>query len=227
MSARLRRIGLVTVTLLRQNRLLLILLLLWPAAMLGVLFAVEQSTLAAEDVAAVLSQELYAGLVLVGLGASVALGNEEKARRVTQVLGRAVSRGEYLAALWASAFLPFVAYCTVWLAGWVVCAALVRPALPLAAIGAEMVAGFLLSTIALLLSVVLPQVGASIGTGIALAAGVYAGSISSSGVAGVFAALTGRLATLTATGLGESITAGVMAAAAAVWLVQRRDLRLS
>ena len=174
MMAALRRVTLVTRMLLRQNRLLLLMLLLWPCLLSVLLFALEHNAPAPDDVRAMLQQELFYGLVLAGVGASVALGAEEKAGRVSGVLGRAVSRSEYLLSLTVSAYLPLVAYGCVWLAN----ASLLLHwshaggGSLLGICFGTMVAGLLLCAAGVLFSMILPQLGASVAIGIILAMGI-------------------------------------------------------
>ena len=95
--------------LLWANRWLWLLLVLWPWGMTAVLLAggLQPSP---EDVEAALAQQSLYGLALVAFTGGALLGNEQRSRRVVLVLSRAVSRRQYLGALWLSAFLPLVAY---------------------------------------------------------------------------------------------------------------------
>ncbi len=229
LSESLRRIGLVARKLLRQNRILLGFLLLWPCVLPAVLFAVDRGRPASEDVAAVLQQELFYGLVLVGLGASVALGTEQRARRVQQVLGCAVGRAEYLLALGLSAIAPFAGYVLVWALTAGSFAGLLHLRVPslLAAVLAEAVSGVLLCAAGLLFSVLLPQTLAAIFTGAVLTGLLTAARYGWGGVARLFNAAIGGVSTVGAlwAGVGESLILAVVLVAAASAVFARKDLK--
>lgn len=95
--------------LLWMNRWLWLLLLLWPWCMAAILL-VGGLRPAPEDVEAALQQQSIYGLALVAFTGGALLGNEQRSRRIVLVLSRAVSRRQYLAALWLAAFLPLVLY---------------------------------------------------------------------------------------------------------------------
>ncbi len=225
----LRRIGLVARALLRQNRILIGFLLLWPCLLSAVLFAADRGRPASEDVAAMLQQELFYGLVLVGLGASVALGTEQRARRVQQVLGRAVGRTEYLLALGVSAFLPFAGYMVVWVLTASAFAGLLHLRAPmlLAAVLAEAVSGVLLCAAGLLFSVLLPQTLAAIATGAVLTGLLTAARFGWGGPARLFNAAIGGVPVLGAlwAGVGEALLAALLLAAVAALVFTRKDLK--
>jgi hypothetical protein len=96
--------------LLWANRWLWLLLVLWPWAMAMFLLVGGDAPPAADDVEAVLQQEGVYGLALVAFAGGALLGAEQRSRRIVMVLARAVSRRQYLAALWMAAYLPLVAY---------------------------------------------------------------------------------------------------------------------
>ena len=93
--------------LLWANRWLWMLLVLWPWGMAAILL-VGGPHPAPEDVAAALEQQSIYGLALVAFAGGALLGNEQRSRRIVLVLSRAVSRRQYLGALWLTAFLPLV-----------------------------------------------------------------------------------------------------------------------
>ena len=95
--------------LLWANRWLWLLLVLWPWGMAAVLLIGDIHP-APEDIAAIFQQQSIYGLALVSFAGSALLGNEQRSRRIVLVLSRAVSRRQYLAALWLAAFLPLLAY---------------------------------------------------------------------------------------------------------------------
>ncbi len=228
MNGSLLRISLVVRTLLRQNRVLL-LLLLWPFVLSGILLAADHGVPAAEDIAAILQQELFYGLVLVGLGASVALGTEQRAHRTQQVLGRAVGRAEYLLALGVSAYLPFAAYVLVWLVNAAMFAGLLHLHTPmlLPPVVAEFVAGLLLGAAGLLFSVVLPQMLAAVATGVTLAALFAAGTHGLGSVAGLFGVIAGASGPVPWAAAGEGVLAAGVVLAAGCLVFARADLKLT
>ncbi|HEX4582913.1 MAG TPA: hypothetical protein VH139_12700 [Acidobacteriaceae bacterium] len=95
--------------LLWANRWLWLLLVLWPWGMAAILLVGGQHP-APEDVEAALEQQSIYGLALVAFAGGALLGNEQRSRRIVLVLSRAVSRRQYLGALWLTAFLPLVLY---------------------------------------------------------------------------------------------------------------------
>lgn len=230
MNGSLARISIVARTLLRQNRLLISLLLTWPFLLSGILVAADHGSPIAEDVSAILEQELFYGLVLVGLASSVALGIEQRAHRTHQVLGRAVGRGEYLLALGLSAYGPFAGYVLVWLLNAGMFAHLLHLGTPLllSAVAAELLTGLILGAVGLLFSVLLPQLPATIATGVVLAALVGAGSLGVGGIARLLAVVTGQAGGEAFSPVIALESLGVAAAelVAAVLVFRRRDLAL-
>jgi hypothetical protein len=95
--------------LLWANRWLWMLLMLWPWGMAAILL-VGGLHPAVDDVEAALEQQSLYGLALVAFVGGALLGNEQRSRRIVLVLSRAVSRRQYLGALWLAAFLPLVIY---------------------------------------------------------------------------------------------------------------------
>lgn len=95
--------------LLWANRWLWLLLVLWPWGMAAILLLGGLHP-APEDVEAALEQQSLYGLALVAFAGGALLGTEQRSRRIVLVLCRAVSRREYLGALWMAAFLPVLVY---------------------------------------------------------------------------------------------------------------------
>jgi hypothetical protein len=95
--------------LLWANRWLWLLLVLWPWGMTAILLISDLHP-APEDIAATYEQQGIYGLALVAFAGGALLGNEQRSRRIVLVLSRAVSRRQYLAALWLAAFLPLLLY---------------------------------------------------------------------------------------------------------------------
>lgn len=95
--------------LLWANRWLWLLLVMWPWGMAAVLLIGNRHP-APEDIAAIYQQQGIYGLALVAFTGGALLGNEQRSRRIVLVLSRAVSRRQYLAALWLAAFLPLLLY---------------------------------------------------------------------------------------------------------------------
>src|ERR1700722_796922 len=141
--------------LLWANRWLWLLLVLWPWGMAAILL-VGGLHPAPEDVEAALEQQSIYGLALVAFAGGALLGNEQRSRRIVLVLSRAVSRRQYLGALWLAAFLPLVLY--------VLDLALTGPVLgaPVLvlwqALGALLVLSLTTASLAVLASLVLPGV---------------------------------------------------------------------
>ncbi len=230
MSGSFERVRLVTGQLLRQNRILLTLLLLWPCVFSGILLAVDRENVAVEDITAVLQQELFYGLVLVGLGASAALGTEQRARRVGEVLGRAVGRAEYLLALGASVFLPFVGYLLVWMANAGVFATLLHLKAPMlfTTALAELACGLLLCAAGVLFSVLLGQTLAAIANGIVFASLTAAGTHGIGGATRLFTVATGGLTApmqVMWVGVGEALLVTGALAGMAALLFARKDMK--
>jgi hypothetical protein len=104
-------------------------------------------------------QSIY-GLALVAFTGGALLGNEQRSRRVVLVLSRAVSRRQYLAALWLAAFLPLLLY--------VLDLALTGPVLGAPAdvlwqtLGALLLLSLTMASLAVLASLALPAVIAGI-----------------------------------------------------------------
>src|ERR1700749_4862892 len=132
--------------LLGANRWLWMLLVLWPWGMAAILL-VGGPHPSPEDVEAAFEQQSIYGLALVAFAGGALLGNEQRSRRIVLVLARAVSRRQYLAALWLAAFLPLLVY--------VVDLALTGPMLgaPVDALGQTLGALLLLGLIAASLAV--------------------------------------------------------------------------
>ncbi len=149
---------LIAQRLLRQNRWLWVLLVLWPWGMAAILL-VPGGGLAESDVAALLEQECFYGLALVAFTGGTLLGNESRSQRIALVLSRAVSRREYMAALWLTAWVPQVLYVLSFsLSG----AMLREPAQVLLQLaGAQLALGAALASLTLMFSIVLPGIVAS------------------------------------------------------------------
>lgn len=105
----MRKIVVVTWAILLQNRWQLILLAAWPW-LFTLLLQHAGGTPSADDIVSLLHQECLYGLALTGILASNAYGTELRSRRAIFVLSRAVSRRQYLAALWLSAVVPGILY---------------------------------------------------------------------------------------------------------------------
>ena len=95
--------------LLWANRWLWLLLVLWPWGLAATLL-IGNLHPAHEDVVAILQQQSIYGIAVVAFAGSALLGNEQRSRRIVLVLSRAVSRRQYLGALWLAALLPLLIY---------------------------------------------------------------------------------------------------------------------
>jgi hypothetical protein len=149
----------ITRQLLWANRWLWLLLVVWPWGMAAILL-VGGLHPAPEDVKAALQQQSIYGLALVAFAGGALLGNEQRSRRIVLVLSRAVSRRQYLGALWLTAFLPLLFY--------VLDLALTGPVLGASALvvwqtlGALLLLSLTASSLAVLASLVLPGVIAGV-----------------------------------------------------------------
>jgi len=145
--------------LLWANRWLWLLLVLWPWAMAAMLLAGGLHP-SPEDVEAALQQQSIYGLAVVAFAGGALLGNEQRSRRIVLVLARAVSRRQYLAALWMAAFLPLLVY--------VIDLALTGPMLGASVamlgqtLGALLLLSLIAASLAVLASLALPGVVAGI-----------------------------------------------------------------
>lgn len=141
--------------LLWANRWLWLLLVLWPWGMAAFLL-ISGLHLTPEDIAALFQQQIIYGMALVAFAGGSLLGNEQRSRRIVLVLSRAVSRRQYLAALWLAAFLPLLMY--------VIDLALTGPVLGAPAdmlwqtLGALLLLSLTMASLAVLASLVLPGV---------------------------------------------------------------------
>ena len=226
MNGGLRRVAVLTRTLLRQNRVLLFLLIVWPCLLSLILWFASSGRPSPEDIRAILQQELFYGLALVGLAASMALGTERRARRVQPVLGWAVGRWEYLLALGAAAYVPFTSYVLVWWTNAGVLARLQHQPASLLWVPAlsELPAGLLLCTAGLLASVLLPQIAAATLTGMLLAGCAAAASAGWGGAANVFAAVLGFAPRLSPWACLETFALSAVLLLTACWWFKRADL---
>lgn len=229
MNGSTHRIWIILTTLMRQNRLLLIGLVFWPFVLSLILFLASSGRPDTEDALSILHQELFYGLVLVGLGASTALGTEERARRTQQVLGRAASRTEYLLALGLSAYLPFLGYVLAWLLNALALAASLHrlPTGLAALLSCELVVGLLIGAAGLVWAVVLPQLAAAAADGLCLSLLLFAGAHSQSGWLAAFGCLgTGIPPTQgLAPSLALTVAASILLAGIGCVIFDRRDLR--
>jgi hypothetical protein len=156
--------------LLRLNRWLLLLLLLWPYAMAALTLIGERNP-APDTVLALLKEECLYGIALVAFTGAYLLGNEQRSRRVITVLARAIHRWQYLLALLLAAWLPLVLY-TV---GFVLSGSVMlhqahvpmRLVLDMAIL--QLVVGLWTGTLSILFSVFLPSILASLASGGAMA----------------------------------------------------------
>jgi hypothetical protein len=101
----MRKIWAIAVALLLENRWMILLLALWPWAFAGLMY-VPQWDLTPDDLRSLLQQEYFYGAALTLALAASLYGGELRERRVAAVLCRAVSRTQYLAALWTAALAP-------------------------------------------------------------------------------------------------------------------------
>lgn len=145
--------------LLWANRWLWLLLVLWPWGMAAILLMSGMHP-APEDVEAALEQQSIYGLALVAFAGGALLGSEQRSRRIVLVLSRAVSRRQYLGALWLAAFVPLLVYgLDLTLTGLLLEAAATMLWQTLAAM---LLLGLITGSLAVLASLVLPGVVAGV-----------------------------------------------------------------
>jgi hypothetical protein len=227
-----RRLRVIVAGLLWQNRWLLLLVMLWPYAMSALLLWPHGSTLQMDDALTILHQEAFYGVAIVAVGSSSQLGKEERSRRIFQVLGRAVSRSEYLLALGLAGWLPLAAFVVSYALNAALLAhglAASAPALPWFALE-QLVAGVFVTGAGLLFAVLLPTALATVATFAVVAITTAAGKYGALGPGRTLAAL-GTLRFAGAPGaawldLLEAFGLGVFLFAAACACFMRRDLRL-
>jgi hypothetical protein len=161
---------------LRQSRWLVILLALWPCAITAILL-VPKGKVDVGDIQVLLQQEAIYGVALAAFQAGALLRNEQRSRRIIQILACSVSRGTYLLALLLATILPLVLY----LAGFLVSGFLLANAadIPMTAIylfaGLILIIGTWVGCAALLLSIVMPTLLASTGSMLLLGGLFWAG----------------------------------------------------
>jgi hypothetical protein len=91
----MRSIFLLAADTMRQNRWLLIALLLWPL-LLGSFVWSPHRHAPIDDVVAIVQQEVLYGLAIGAFLASSTIRNEERSRRIVGILSKAVARWQYL-----------------------------------------------------------------------------------------------------------------------------------
>jgi hypothetical protein len=214
--------------LLWMNRWLWLLLLLWPWGMVAILLGAGLQP-APEDIQAALEQQSIYGLALVAFTGGALLGNEQRSRRIVLVLSRAVSRREYLAALWLAAFLPLALY--------VVDLALTGRLLGASALALSQTLGALLllslamASLAVLASLTLPGVIAGLVSLVALSLPLLLPPGWQIAMARLLQILLSGPTTeprrlVFGTGLVETLVLSAAIFEAAVRIFERRDLRL-
>ena len=160
--------------LLRLNRWLLLLLLLWPYAM-AALMLIGAGRPAPDEILSLLKEECFYGIALVAFTGAYLLGNEQRSRRIITVLARAIPRWQYLFALLLAAWIPLILY----LVGFVLSGSYmlhlsgmpIQMALDMAFL--QLVVGLWTGTLSILFSVFLPSILASLASGGTMAALAY------------------------------------------------------
>lgn len=219
--------------LMRQNRVLFLILMLWPYAMAAILLLPGDGPDPA-DVLSMLHQECFYGLALVAVTASTQLGNEQRSRRILLVLSRAVSRTEYLLAILLTAWLPLLLYGSGFLVSGVVLARSVQRPVEgvLLMMLLQITVGVLAGAIGIFWSVILPSIMTTIAASASLGLLFLAGQWNVPGPGRLLAKLISMRFSGTVTeslildGVMTVIAAGVVFAAAS-WLFHRRDLNLT
>ena len=224
---------LIAKRLLWQNRWLFLLLALWPYIMAAILTGGGQSD--PDDVLWMLHQECFAGLALVAFTGSTLLGNEQRSRRIIMVLGRAVSRPQYLLSLLITAWLPLLLYASGFVVSGIFMAQSLRS--PHGGIWimllAQLVLGIWAGAVSVFWSILLPQLIASIASVALLGLAAYLGGLGIIGPGRLILTLfetsfsIGTMSSSLSIDLLLTLIAGVVWFAAAAWIFNRRDLNLS
>lgn len=192
--------------LLRLNRWLLLLLLLWPYAMAALTLIGDPSP-PPDAVLALLKEECFYGVALVAFTGAYLLGNEQRSRRIITVLARAIHRWQYLLALLLAAWLPLVLY----LVGFTLSGTFMlhEARVPMQIVFdlalLQLVVGLWTGTLSIFCSIFLPSIMASLASGGAMAA----------------------LAFLSIAGPGRLLAAATSATFATANLLSPRDLALT
>lgn len=219
--------------LLWQNRWLFLLLALWPYIMAALIcFGGKPDP---DDVLWMLHQECFAGLALVAVTGSTLLGNEQRSRRIVMVLGRAVSRPQYLFSLLLTSWLPLLLYVTGFLLSGIYMAHLLQKQFDgiLVMAAAQLILGIWAGAISIFWSILMPQLLASIVSVACIGLAVYVGDFGLMGPGRLLlilfqATISGRNTPHTVIlDLCLTVGAGLVWFAAAAWLFQRRDLNLT
>ena len=215
--------------LLWANRWLWGLLLLWPWAMAAILMVSTDGHPTLEDVEAACQQQGIYGLALVAFAGGSLLGNEQRSRRIAMVLARAVSRRQYLGALWLTAFMPLLVYAfDVALTGMLLHA---LPSVLGQNIAALVLLGVTTASLAVLASIVLPGVVAGVLSLAALSLLLVlqpGWQIALTRLLQIVVAgpMTERITLIFGAGLLETVLLAGALFELAVRIFQRRDLRL-
>ncbi len=169
---------LLTRLILLRNKWLILLLMVWPV-LIALVIHFLGAGMNREDIAALLHQESLYGIAMVAFAGSALLGAEERSGRIQIVLGRAVARGSYLAALLLAAWLPLLLY----VAGFVAAGLLLRVDASgthlhlwreIALLAAsQLYLGIVVAAASIFFSVVLPTAFASVSTIVAAASTEY------------------------------------------------------
>jgi hypothetical protein len=215
--------------LLRLNRWLLLLLLLWPYAM-AALTLIGEPNPAPDAVLALLKEECFYGIALVAFTGAYLLGNEQRSRRIITVLSRALHRWQYLLALLLAAWIPLVLYLVGFtLSGsWMLHQAHIPVQLAFDLALLQLVVGLWTGTLSIFYSIFLPSILASLASGGTIATLAFL-SISAPGR---LLAATTNATGATANLLSPSDLASTLALSAVVFamacvMFARRDLNLS
>lgn len=221
----------IALQVLRQNRWLLILLGLWPCAISAILL-IPKGRVETGDIQALLQQEAIYGVALAAFQAGSLLRNEQRSRRIIQILACPVSRGEYLFALLLATVLPLVLY----LGGFIFSGFLLTDSANLPMDGVYLLAaiifelGIWVACAALLFSVFLPSLLASAGSLLLLGALFWVGISPAQlviAVASMPASEKIKLGIIQAQDIGIAIGEMVLLFGLSWILFSRRDLNLT
>ena len=166
----MRALWLIGGNLVREQRWLALLLVLYVAAMSGVA-AHDGARADRGDVAFLLKQQALYAVLFSALLALSALHNERKSRRILAVLSKSVTRAQYLAGLVLGVMTLIGGYCLLVLLAGVFLLQRIGVAMSQAGlmVAAALVAALLAATVALFFTSFLPPIVATAATGLAVA----------------------------------------------------------
>lgn len=232
----MRQVFLLALNTLREQKLILFLILFW-VAVFTVLLSIDRSSAMRQELETFFRQELLYGIIIAMFSAASAVHNERRSRRILAVLSKGISRRQYLLGhLLAIALLSAVYYGAIgasnlWLTRWHAMEAELAGPLAVAFLGSQLAA-----CIGLPCGVVLHPLAAAIVAGLFLSAPVGMARLLGDGTLRLFPASFALRDASQATYLtswnGDALFLGALisqwaaAFALALWLFRKRDVTL-